>query len=463
MSAIYAPAEAERAPYPAMPPRPARPLSTLALLRAVSTNSLAACDEELFDELFVARRYVTQRVYFISDPAGVKQVFVDKFDNYPRVARIRRLFEEGLGTGSLAVEGETWWRHRRLAAPTVDHRAFLSDIPEMIAITERFADELERDHLGREIDIEDWVGRVMMQLWNYVVTGGDPDAMPLLDCLAKFPRKPRLADFLPVSPFFDPFRPRNERQESVVRLDAVLYRLIDERLDSGYAGRHDVIWRLAHTQDRKTGDRFTRTEIRDECASVITGGIAPSMRTLTWVWYLLDLYPEVEAKLHAELDAMLSGLAPTPELLTKLGYARQVIDETMRIYPPFPGILRESVDADEICGHRIEPKSIIAVLPWVMHRHRRLWVDPDRFDPERFSSENSAARPRFAYLPFAAGPRVCAGAAFAMSEMLIVLVALARRFRIRLVPGHPIVPVGRISLQPEGGMKVTVERRRARA
>ena len=459
MSAIYAPDETARAPVPAMPPRPARRLSTFALLKAASTNSLAACDEELFDELFVARRYFGQRVYFISEPEGIKRVFLDNFDNYPRVARIRRLFEEGLGTGSLAVEGETWWRHRRLAAPTVDHRAFMADIPSMIALTEKRADELARDYLEREIDAEDWIGRLMIELWNHVVTGGNPEAVTMLDCLAKFPRKPQLADFLPVSRWFDPFRPRNERQESVIACDDLLYSLIDARLDPGYSGPHDLIWRLAHTQDRKTGDRFTRTEIRDECASVITGGIAPSLRTLTWVWYLLALHPLVETKLHAELDRVLEGRALQAADVPKLTYARQVIDETMRIYPPFPGILRESVAADMVCGHPVAGNSVIAILPWVVHRHRRLWTDPDRFDPERFSAGNSAGRHRFAYVPFAGGPRVCAGASFAMSEMLIVLAVLARRFRLLPVAGHPIVPVGRISLQPQGGMIVTVERR----
>jgi len=456
---IPAPEEADRAPLPAMPPRPARRLSTFALLRAASTNSLSACDEELFDELFVARRYFGQRVFFISDPAGIKQVFLDNFDNYPRVARIRRLFENGLGTGSLASEGETWWRHRRLSAPTIDHRAILTDLPFMIEITERAAEELERGPREPEIDIEKWIARLMIQLWNQVVTGGNGDAVPMLDCLAKFPRKPRLADFLPASRWLEPLRQRDKRQQEVVGFDDLLYALIDERLDSTYEGPHDLIWRLAHAQDRRTGDRLTRTEVRDEAASMIAGGVSPTIRALTWIWYLLALNPWAEAKLHAELDDMLAGHAPLPGHLPRLAYTRQIIEETMRLYPPIPAILREAAAPDVVCGHRVTRKSIIAILPWVVHRHRRLWANPDRFEPERFNVENSARQPRFAYLPFAGGPRTCVGASFAMTQMLIVVAVLARRFRFRLVPEHPIAPVGRISLHPYGGLRVTVERR----
>jgi len=133
----------------------------------------------------------------------------------------------------------------------------------------------------------------------------------------------------------------------------------------------------------------------------------------------------------------------------------------MRLYPPIPGILREAAAADTICGHRVPAGSIMAILPWVVHRHRRLWEDPDRFDPGRFSPENSAARPRFAYVPFAGGPRICVGATFAMTQMLIVIAVLARRFRFRLSPDHPVKAVGRISLHPHGGLMMTAERRRA--
>ena len=449
--------DADRAPLPAIPPRPARPLSTLGFFRTIATNSLSACDEELFDELFVARRYLWQPVFFISDPEGIKRVFLDNFANYPRYRYIRRLFAAGLGTGSLGSEGETWWHHRRIAAPAVDPRAIMPDIPSLIAVTEAAARSLERTAPDRPIDLEPVIGRLLIGLWNQVVTGGDPDTVTMLDGLAKFPRKPRFADFTPLGPWLEPLRPRRE----IAMFDDLLYRLIDERSDAAYAGSRDLIWRLIHTRDRKTGAPLARTEVRDEAASLISGGVSPTIRALTWLWYLLALHPQAEARLHAEIDAVLQDRPPASDQLAKLGYTRQVIDETMRLYPPIPGILREATAADVVCGQRIPRRSVIAILPWVVHRHRRLWTDPDRFDPDRFSRENTAARPRFAYLPFAGGPRVCVGASFAMTQMLIVVAVLAQRFRFRLVPEHPVRPVGRISLHPHGGLRMTVERRAA--
>jgi cytochrome P450 len=220
-----------------------------------------------------------------------------------------------------------------------------------------------------------------------------------------------------------------------------------------------MIWRLIHLRDRRTGESLPRSDVRDEAASMIAGGVSPTVRAMTWVWYLLARHPEAEARLHAELDAMSEGEPPTPGQLAQLSFTRQVIDETMRLYPPIPGILREAAAADVLCGHRVPPRSIIAIMPWVVHRHRRLWTDPDRFDPDRFSPQNSAARHRFAFVPFAGGPRICVGAAFAMTQMLIVVAVLARRFRFRLAPDHPVRAVGHISLHPYGGLLATVERR----
>ena len=446
-------------PVPVMPPRPARALPLLKFLRTASANSLAVCDEELFDVLFVPRRYLGQRVFFVSDPDGIKRVFLDNFENYPRVARIRRLFEAELGTGSLASESETWWRHRRVAAPTIDRRAIAPDIPALIRLAEATADEIERRPRGETLEIETGIARLLIRLWNHVVTGGDPGAVAMLNTLSKIPRKPRLADLAGISRLIEPLRPRDPRRQRRLEFDDMLQALIARRADGGYSWAHDLIWRLLNTPDRKTGETLPRAEVRDEAASLIAGGVSPTVRALTWIWYLLALDPQVEARLHAELDAVVQGGPLAPAHLPQLAYTRQVIEETMRLYPPIPAILRQAAADDVVCGQRVPRRSIVAILPWVVHRHRRLWTDPDRFDPGNFSRERCAARHRFAYLPFAGGPRVCVGAGFAMTQMTIVVAVLARRFRFRLAADHPVVPVGRISLHPDGGLHVTVERR----
>lgn len=444
-----------------MPPRPARPLSTYGLLRAASTNSLAACDEELFDELVVHRRYLGFPVFFISEPAGIKRVLLDRFDHYPRVASFRRLFSNGLGTGSLASEGETWWRHRRLGGPTINQHAIAPDVPELIAMAEQFAEELARTPAQQTFDLEQRTGTLTVRLWNKVVTGGHPDGVAMIQCLSQFPREPRLIDFVPLPGWLELLRPRDAKKDEITAYDGLLDELIAERLDPGFSGSRDVIWRLAHAQDRSSGERLSPLEVRDEAATFLAAGSSPTLRALTWIIYLLALHPQVEAKLHAELDQRLGTGALRPEQLTELPYTRQVIDETLRLYPSIPGILREAAAPDELCGLRVPRNSIMVILPWVIHRHRRLWQHPDRFDPERFDAKNSTARPRLAYMPFATGPRICSGMSLALTQLLIVLAALARRVRFRLDPAHPVVPVGRITLYPRGGLQVTVQRRDA--
>jgi cytochrome P450 len=179
------------------------------------------------------------------------------------------------------------------------------------------------------------------------------------------------------------------------------------------------------------------------------------------VWYLLSLHPEVEAKLHADLEAVLGGRVPTYDDLEKLTYTRMVIEEAMRLYPPAPALSgRVAREQDEVCGRLIAKGTEIAILPWVVHRHRALWSDPDRFDPERFSREQSAARPRFAYLPFGGGPRICIGAQLALTEVSLLVATMAQRFRLKLVPRQDIVLLHRVTLRPRDGIRMLLERRR---
>jgi cytochrome P450 len=163
-----------------------------------------------------------------------------------------------------------------------------------------------------------------------------------------------------------------------------------------------------------------------------------------------------EAKFHAELEAVLGGRVPSSEDLDKLTYTRMVIDESMRLYPPVHTIAREALADDTLAGRQVPKGSAVLIAPWVLHRHRRLWRDPGRFDPERFSVEQSATRTRFSYLPFGGGRRICIGAAFATAEATLLLATMAQRYRLRLAAGHPVEPQGLITLRPRHGMKMTL-------
>ncbi len=448
----------DAAATPVMLPRPKKPLSTLGALRAASRNALSFCDEELFDRLIVSRRYGLQRVLFVSDPAGVKHVLLDRFDNYPRWSSSRRLFETELGTGTLASEGEVWRRHRRVATPAIDARSVASDIPELIAIAEARAGRLNAvARKGQPVDLQGWLNRLSVAMWNHVVSGGDPDCVEVINMLAQVPRRPSPIDIVPKPSWLSEILTGAPSSQSVAA-NATLDRLIAARRDPAYPGPRDLIWRVVHGIDRETGQPLPPSEARDEVASLVNGGVA-TVRAMTWIWYLLALCPEAEARLHDEVDAVTAGQPIEADKLQQLRYVRQVLDETMRLYPPIPSIFREAAEDDVVCGEPVKAGTFVLVMPWLIHRHRKLWTDPDSFDPERFAAGMAAQRHRYAYLPFAAGPRVCVAAAFAMTQLLITVAVLARRFRFRMAPGRAVIPSGTATLRARGGLYVLVEPR----
>jgi cytochrome P450 len=444
-----------------LPPRPARAPSTWQLFRAARSNSLAAWDAEMFDELFVERSYFWGRLVVVSDPDGVRRVLQDNYDNYPRLASIRRMFEFGAGTGIFCVEGDAWRRHRRLLNRTLDARALSDDLPLLVEITAEMVRRLVELPPGQEIDIGEALSHLVKVSTRLVFATDDRDIEPMLDTVAHYPLEPSLLHFAPL-PAWLPFAARYRASRGLAeRFRPMLDRLIEKRRQASYQGRRDLIGRLVHARERADGgdDGLDDAELRDEIITLAATSYT-ILRPLTWVWYLLALHPWAERRVHAEIDAVLSGRPPSATDLPRLHYVRQVLDETMRLYPPLPVlILRTAAAGDIVCGRRIGRKSTVAIIPWVLHRHRKLWQDPDRFDPERFAPENAAARSRYAYLPFGIGPHICIGAQLATTQMVLAVAMLAQRFRFRLVPGQHIEPTAWINLRPSRGIRVTLEPR----
>ncbi len=181
-----------------------------------------------------------------------------------------------------------------------------------------------------------------------------------------------------------------------------------------------------------------------------------------WTWYLLALHPDQEGRLHSELADVLGGRTPVYGDLNKLPYTRAIVQEAMRLYPPVHSLAwREALEDDEICGRKVPKGAIVSIVPWVLHRHRKFWEQPERFDPERFDPTASNGRERLSYLPFGFGPRICIGAAFAMTENVLILATIAQRYRLRLLPNHPVKTQALITLRAEHGILVNLEPRRS--
>ena len=437
-----------------MPRRPKHPLFTPQLLRVALSSTLAAFDEELFDTPIVERRFVWGRFLMVSDPEGIRRVMQDNVDNYPRIDVLHRVFAFTAGTGMLAAEGEVWRRHRRLLNPTLDHRTVLADLPGFVELSNVLAEHLTRLAPGEEIDIGQAFAHLVTAMAGRVFAADDRAIDPVLYRLGQYPGKYRLRDFVGLAD-----GPRDRRNQIAAFLP-LIDRLVAARRRPDYDGPRDLLWRIATARDRDGDDGLSQAEIRDEVLTLGATAATP-LRVFPWLWYLLATYPGVEARLHAELDDVLGGRAPTAEDLPRLVYLRQIVDETLRLYPPAPTMLRSALADDVVCGRRVPKKAIVGVFPWIVHRHRKLWHDPDRFDPDRFTADQVAARSRYAYLPFAIGPHVCIGASLALVEIIIAAAVLAQRFRFRLVPGRAIEPIAWTNLHPKGGIHMTVEPRGA--
>jgi cytochrome P450 len=270
---------------------------------------------------------------------------------------------------------------------------------------------------------------------------------------------------LPFSELLDrlPIPPTLRFKRARARLDATIYRMIDERRRSP-ADRGDLLSMLLLAQDPEaTGgasDRMSDEQVRDEAMTLFLAGHETTANLLTWSWYLLSEHPEVEARLHAELDRELAGRLPTAADLPRLSYTRMVLAESMRLYPPAWILGRRAVEEVEVGGFPVAPRTIVLMSQYVTHRDARWFAEPERFDPERWLPERVAERPKFSYFPFGAGTRVCIGEQFAWMEGTLVLAALAQRWRLRLVPGHPVAVQPIITLRPKHGMRMQVHARR---
>jgi cytochrome P450 len=268
-----------------------------------------------------------------------------------------------------------------------------------------------------------------------------------------------LSDYIyaPFPPLSVP-TPRTRRLRAARRtLDQVVHGIIAQHrqqdTDTG-----DLLSMLLFVRDEETGQGMNDQQVHDEVMTLLLAGHETVSIALTWTWYLLSQHPEVERRLHAELDEVLGGQMPTVDHLGKLSYTRMVLEEALRLYPPAWIFGRKALADDEIGGYFIPANSMIVLSPYVTHRHPTFWEDPEAFDPERFAPERSASRPHYAYFPFGGGPRLCIGSNFALMEMQFILATIAQRYRLHLVPGHLIEPEALLSLRPRYGLPMTLQR-----
>jgi len=446
-------------------PRPkARPLRGLGLLRALRTNPISAWTERHYEEAVVLRHTILGPICVISDPAAIKHVLVDNAQNYRKGVLQRRVLRPGLGNGLLTAEGVSWREQRRALAPVFIPRVIESFRPAMGEAAERLVARWRVLPEASEFDAAREMSHVTLEVLERTIFSDGLASEPATLARAVRQYLETLGRIHPFDaldlPDWVPRIGRTDNHEPLNIFAATIEAIIARRHDllaRGAAPPADLLTLLLKAaQEGELGP----DEVKANIATFIAAGHETTANTLTWSLFLLSFDPSWREMLETEVDALLGSSARPWEAIDELVITKAVVEEALRLYPPAATITRQPIDTDIIAGHRVGPRTRIVISPWILHRHRRLWTNPERFDPSRFLPQARAGIGRFAYLPFGAGPRICIGASFALQEAIILLASITRHFRLDMTPGYAVRPVQRVTLRPEGGLPMILRRRR---
>jgi enediyne biosynthesis protein E7 len=384
--------------------------------------------------------------YVIHHPDDVKRVLVSNHRNYTKGIGLDRV-KILLGKGLMTSEGELWKRQRYMMQPFF-HRRVVTEFARVIAqANERFIARWEEiSRRGAPVNLTDEMSELTLEIVLRSIIGSDLD---------------RLTRELGVNPFEVVTKEQGRNLQFAFKfrsLTKLIAQLIARRRAS--AEEHfDFLGMLLGARDKDSGAPMPERELIDEVLTLIVAGHETTASALNWTWYLLSQHPQVEARLHQEIDAAGELPAPTLAQMEALTYTQQVINEALRLYPPGWLLSRRTIEADELGGYTVPPGTNVLLPLYLLHRHPGFWSEPARFMPERFAAEQEGARPRFAYMPFAAGPRHCIGETLAVYEMLMHLYKLARHYRLRYVPDKPLELEAQINLRTRYPLHMKLERR----
>jgi cytochrome P450 len=403
-------------------------------------------------------RMAGEHLFLASNPAVIKDVLVTHNQNFHKSRGLERI-KILLGEGLLTSEDAFHLRQRRLMQPAFHRERIAAYASTMVA----YADRVRRGWTpGTTLDIAREMSRLTLLIVGKTLFDAEVESQArdvgeamsgLMDSFWTLMLP--FGETLQRLPIPHVRRGRKARE----RLDAIIYGMIRERR-ANLGDRGDLLSMLLLAQDDEDkGSGMTDRQIRDEAMTIFLAGHETTANALTWTWYLLSQSPEVERRLHEEIDRVLEGRLPGVADVDRLPYTTRIVTESMRLYPPAWLVGRRAVNEYSIGPYYVPPRSIIIMSQWIVQHDPRHYADPDRFEPDRWTPEFKAALPRFAYFPFGGGPRQCIGESFAWMELVLLVATLAQQWRFELVPGHPIVPQAAVTLRPKHGMRMVVRRR----
>jgi cytochrome P450 len=406
-------------------------------------------------------RVARARLFFFRHPDHVRDVLVTKHASFIKGLALQRT-KIVLGEGLLTSEGELHKRQRRLAQPAFHreriHRYGEEMVAKALAARERWQD-------GAELDVAHEMMRLTLAVVAKTLFDADVDdeadeiGAALTELMLMFPIL-----LHPLAPLIlrMPFMPQVRRfRKAMARLDRIIYSMIEERRRANpveQQSRGDLLSMLLTATDVEgDGGGMTDLQLRDETMTIFLAGHETTANALAWTWYALARNPDVERELHRELDEVLGGRAPSPADYPRLQYTEMVLAESMRLFPPAWGLGRYAASDTKIGEWDVPKDALVVLSQWVTHRDPRFWPDPEKFDPLRFTPDAKAQRPKMAYFPFGAGPRICIGEGFAWMEGVLLLATIAQRWKFE--KGPDVDPVALITLRPKTAMRMRVTQR----
>jgi cytochrome P450 len=403
--------------------------------------------------------------YLVIEPDLVKRVLQDNIQNYCR-GRIYERFKIFFGVGLLTLEGETWLYHRRVTQPQFHQEHLNSLVGTMTECTGDMLDHWQaKQRNNQPVDLEEEMLRLSLRMLLKSFLGTDiqdpeyTELRPHLKAVVeKTTRHQWFAPVIDLLPKQIPLPTTRSSHQIQLALQNWVNGMIKAHRQEG-AAYNDYISILLDARDRKTGEPLTDYQIYDEIRTLILAGYETVGSGAAWSLYALSQHPAVLRQLEDELDRALGGRTPRVEDLAKLPYLQMVINESLRVYPPIWAYPRDAISQDVLGDCHIPAKSMVLLSPYVTHHSPKVWENPEAFDPERFTPENSANRPRFAFYPFGGGQRQCIGSRYALMQMQVVVAMVVQQYRLHQIPGHPVEFSTLNTLHPKDGIMMSLHTR----
>jgi unspecific monooxygenase len=451
---------ARRPLVPPSPPRAPETMTAIGRMTAMRESAIGTWGQRAYEEDVVRGRFFGRASFILNTPDAIRHVLVDNYENYTRTPAAIRVLRPVLGEGLLIAEGRAWKYQRRTLAPAFTPRAVAPLVPHMIAVTDETIAKLQAAG-GGPVDLREAMQRMTLEIAGRTMfsLGMDRHGVALRNLVMEYGERlarPHFLDLLlplgwPTPRDFSRARFRKRWTQFVAMLMA-------ERRAAGKnegAPPRDLFDLMSAARDVETGEAFTDAQLGDQVATMILAGHETTATALFWSLYLLALDQATQNELAAEVQGATLNDASDVE---RLKFTRAVVDETVRLYPPAFLIARAAAAPDTVAGLAVRNKDVILIAPWLLHRHEKLWRDPNAFIPQRFMP--TAPPPdRFAYLPFGAGARVCIGAHFALVEATLALARIIGAFRVELLDKEPVMPVGVVTTQPDRSPLFRITRR----